>query len=293
MVANQPPERPAPTPFDAMNGLWNECAYAFQFVNGPVRRALCGDDGRTGPLPASHAGGWWRSIAWQASLMRLTSPSDFQAVFSAARSLLEIVVDAVLIQHEPDGPARVRDWEDSAKLKHAQAIERYFAGQAADGEFGHAIRFAQREGARINAARVARNWVDRNGAARHPDRWTQRHLGDDARAADAFETGLDLHRIYETKYRQMCWYVHGAAAVGVMQIGGENFPTLGGMLFRTCSQLAVSHARLLLRYAGLWNVGFEGQAWTELFEQLRRVQVLVSHAAMFGPDAYRELEQPE
>ena len=91
----------------------------------------------------------------------------------------------------------MRDWEDSAKLKHAQAIERFFAGRAAPLDYRHAIAFAQREAARINAARTARGWVAGNGNPRHPDRWTTRGLGDDARTADAFEAGLELHETYE------------------------------------------------------------------------------------------------
>lgn len=277
--------RPTPTPFDAMNALWNECAYAFQFINGPVRRALCGDDGQNGPLARQFAGGFLRSIAWLSSLMRLTSPADFQAVFSGSRALLEITVDAVLLQHEPDAPARMRDWEDSAKLKHAQAIERYFAGRSAPLESRHAIAFAQREATRINAARTARGWVAGNGNPRHPERWTTRGLGDDALAADTFEAGLGLRETYETKYRQMCWYVHGSAAVGLSGIGAENFPILGGLMFRTCSKLSVAHAKLLVRYTNLWETPYDGHPWAELFEQLRQMQLLVSHAAMFGPDA--------
>jgi hypothetical protein len=278
--------RPPANPFDVSNGLWNECALAFQFNSGAVRRALCGPQDRGGPLPQHHVGGWWRSLSWQSSLTRLTSPADFQAVFAACRSLLEIVIDTVLIQHEQDGPARMRDWEESAKLKQAEAIQRYFQGeQNIPREHRHAIGFANREGARINAARVARGWTRNNGTGRHADRWTDRSLADDAERADNYETGLDLEETYETSFRKMCWFVHGSGAIGILNLGTGIFPALGGLMFRTCSDLALAHSRLLLRYSGLWDAAFEGATWPEHFERLRVQQVLTTHAAAFGTDA--------
>jgi hypothetical protein len=265
------------------NGLWNESVQTFQFVNSYVRLALVGRDGRGGPLPQPHVGGWWRSIAWQSTLTKLTDPGDFQAVFAAARALLEITVDAVLLQHLPDAAAQLRDWEDSAKLKQAEGIARFIGTGTPDAESRHAIAFAQREAARINAARVARGWTKKqNGAPLHPDRWTTRTLGDDAKRADGFEPDADLERAYELSYRKMCWYVHGSGAVGLNSIGADNFPGLGGLMFHTCTKLVVTHAKLLLKYAGLWGTAYEGRTWPELFEELLRAQVLIRHAAAFG-----------
>lgn len=271
-----------PAAFDVSNGLFNECVRTFEFVNSFVRLVLVGRDAQSGPLAPAFIGGWWRSISWQSTLTRLTSPGDFQAVFSAARSLLEITVDAVLLHHLADAAGQMRDWEDSAKLKHAEAIARYIGTGTPDAESRHAITFAQREAARVNAARIARGWTRSNGDPRHPDRWTTRNLGDDAKRADGFEPNVNLERAYELSYRKMCWYVHGSGAVGLTSIGAANFPALGGLMFHTCSQLVVTHAKLLLKYTGLWDQGYEGRAWPDLFEELRRAQVLVRHAAAFG-----------
>lgn len=273
-----------PDAFAVSNGLWNECFLAFQVINGPVRAALCGDDSVHGPLPNQWRGGWWRAVAWQHSLTQLQSPSDFQAVFAAARALLEITIDAVLLRHETDAAARMADWEESAKLKQAEGIARFYGGQPAPRDHQEAISFAQRESAAIAARRVARGWVTQTGT-RHPDRWTNRNLGDDARKADGFEAGLGLEEIYETKYRQMCWYVHASGAIGLRQLGPAMFPALGGFAFRTCSTLAVKHAKLLLQYSGVWETPFREQTWEDIFERLKETQILTTHAAIFGEDA--------
>lgn len=36
------------TAFDVSNGLWNQCAYAFRFINSYVRLALVGRDAAVG-----------------------------------------------------------------------------------------------------------------------------------------------------------------------------------------------------------------------------------------------------
>jgi len=278
-----------PDAFAVSNGLWNECVLAYQVINGPVRITLLGDQSKSGPrgvLPNQWKGGFLRSVAWMHSITQLQSPSDFQAIFAAARALLEITVDAVLLQHQNDAVAQMADWENSAKLKHAEAISRFYAGRQAPSNHQEAIAFAQREATAIAARRIARGWVTSNGT-RHPDRWTSRNLGDDARKADGFEVGLDLEETYETKYRQMCWYVHASGAVGLRSLGRDIFPTLGGLAFRACSTLAEKHAKLMLRYSGAWDDPFDGQTWESIFQGLRRLQVLTIHSAAFGPDAYK------
>jgi hypothetical protein len=273
--------RQQPAAFDISNALWNECVLAFQFIGGPVRTALCGADDGGGPLPVPLAGGWWRSLCWQYSLTRLTSPSDFQAVFGAARALLEIAIDAALLQHLPDAPAQMHDWEESAKLKHAEALRRHFNGRGVPPEYAPPIAFANHEGTRIVAARLARGWT-KKGKPQHPNRWTDQDLGTDAARADSLDSSLGLSEIYETKYRQMCWYVHGSGSIGI-GLNTASFPALGGLMFRTCNVLSITHAKMLLRYAGLWDTAFRGETWPDQFDQLRKMQILTSHQAAFDP----------
>jgi hypothetical protein len=271
------------------NGLWNEFQIAYRVINGPVRIALLGEAGNRGPLPLQWKPGYLRLVAWMHSVSQLQSPSDFQAVFAAARAMLEITVDAVLLQHLSDAVAQLADWEESAKLKHAEAIGRFYAGRQVPPEFREAIAFVQREGAAVAARRTRRGWVTPTGATRHPDRWTSRNLGDDAKRADSFELGLNLEETYQTKYRQMCWYVHASGAVGLSGLGAEIFPALGGLTLRTCSTLAVAYAKLMLKYAGIWTTAFRGDNWEKVFEELSCAQAIALHAAAFGADATNEL----
>jgi hypothetical protein len=271
------------------NGLWNEFQLAYRVINGPVRIALLGEASNRAPLPLQWKPGYLRLVAWMHSVTQLQSPSDFQAVFAAARAMLEITIDAVLLQHLSDAVAQLADWEESAKLKHAEAISRFYAGRQAPSEFREAIEFVQREIAAVTARRTRRGWVTPTGATRHPERWTSRNLGDDAKRADSFELGLNLEETYETKYRQMCWYVHASGAVGLRGLGAEMFPALGGLTLRTCSTLAVAHAKLMLKYAGIWATPFRGDSWGKVFEELRCAQAITLHAAAFGADATNAL----
>jgi hypothetical protein len=274
--------------FSLSNGLWNEFYQAYQIINGPARIALLGDAGSRGSLPLQWNPGYLRLVAWMHSITQLQSPSDFQAVFAAARAMLEITIDAVLLRHLHDAVAQMADWEESAKLKHAEAISRFYAGRKVPAEFSEAVQFVQREGAAVAAKRTARGWVTPTGT-RHPDRWTSRNLGDDAKRADGFEPGLPLEETYETKYRQMCWYVHASGAVGLRGLGADMFPALGGLTLRTCGTLAVVYAKLMLKYAGVWAMPFHGNSWESIFEELKRAQAIVLHAAAFGADATNEL----
>ena len=280
-------DMPRPTSFDISNGQWARCEVAFRFINGSVREALVGPDGRPSPIPLALVGGWHRSLAWQYTVTRLTAPADFQAVFAACRALLEIVVDCVLLHHLPDAAAKAADWELSAKLKHAEAIRRHYGGKGnPPSEMRHAMEFAAREGTRINGIRAARRWIQPStGKARHPDRWTAQDLGHDARSADRFEHGLRLEEIYETKYRMMCWYVHGSGAIGLNALGADLFPGLGTLVFPVVATLAVEHAKLLLKYSNLWDVPHGGESWSERFQRLAREEALASYATTFGSDA--------
>jgi hypothetical protein len=277
-----------PDAFSLSNGFWNEFHQAYQIINGPVRAALLGDAGSSGSLPLDWKSGYLRLVAWMHSITQLQSPSDFQAVFAAARAMLEITVDAVLLKHLNDAVAQMADWEESAKLKHAEAIIRFYAGRDVPAEFNEAVQFVEREGASVTAKRTARGWVTPTGT-KHPDRWTSRNLGDDAKRADGFEPGLALEETYETKYRQMCWYVHASGAVGLRGLGADIFPALGGLTLRTCSTLAVVYAKLVLKYADVWAMPFRGNSWERIFAELKCAQAIVLHAAAFGVDATNEL----
>lgn len=111
---------------DALMRKYNDhsyctCVVVAEFMEGPLLTALehtvKGTDG------AHNAWGFFlRARAWMETLGRLNNPKDLQATTTAARSLLETVVDLVLIAHDVSGDwlRKMRAWEDSAKLHQAR-----------------------------------------------------------------------------------------------------------------------------------------------------------------------------
>lgn len=139
----------------------------------------------------------------------------FPLVLAGTRSLLEGLVDVVLLYHSvpPDAVERMGEWERSARLKAAEAAVTYAQskGREADGLYLQMADFVQRESEAIREAR-ARLWPDSKQTAkgRHPERWSDRNLLEDCRVADRLEP-LMLEEFYETYYRRMNWSIHGSA----------------------------------------------------------------------------------
>lgn len=155
------------------------------------------------------------------SLAVLVQPSFFQLTLAANRNLLEILVDVVHLAHnEPqDVVERILAWEDSAKLKAAEAAVSYLErSSSSDAEYQKIFSgFIATRGADIRAARH-RYWPPHY---RHPDRWSAHNLLEDCRRADKLEA-LGLEAFYETQYRQMNWRIHGSGFAGIrgLEIGG-------------------------------------------------------------------------
>src|SRR5262245_57810943 len=81
------------------------------------------------PLRQRHIYGYFtRAHGWIQSLTRLDRPSDLQAIASAARTMIETVVEMLYIHMDPtDATAqRIVDWEQSEKLRWAMANAEYY-----------------------------------------------------------------------------------------------------------------------------------------------------------------------
>lgn len=183
---------------------------------------------------------------WLRSLSKLKSPEDYQAVTAGCRAMLECAIDIALVRANPDDHQKVRDWEESAKLKHAEALATY--GEKDKGikeHFGLPIEWAERETERINSLRVKHGWVERKKRAdctveerpKHPNRWTNRDLGTDAREADKVQQRwaaegptFRFERYYETRYRELCWDTHGSGNIHRL-VHPDNLPAIGAKAF--------------------------------------------------------------
>jgi hypothetical protein len=161
--------------------------------------------------PRTHAmvGQVIRVQEWLGSLAKLDDARDYQAVLCGERSLFEATLDIVLLASDPTAAERMIEWEESAKLKQAKLAMEYVArmGGPVDDNHGWAVRVRMEED--IKRKRQSRGWE------KHPERWTgpRRTLGQDAVAGDRLQQRFGFEHWYETRYRFVCWTVHGSGLV--------------------------------------------------------------------------------
>jgi hypothetical protein len=193
-------------------------------------------------------GSFLRAACWMMTLKKLKNPSDVQAIIACNRSLLEVTVDVILLHGDKTGAAAsaMYWWEESAKLKSAEAIVAYYSEKVPD-EYSPQIGFIANRRSKIEAQRKAL-WK-----GRHPNRWTARYLRDDVREADRLlggeirkELGHTLTEYYETEYRRMNWYVHGSALASIRGLAPATFVCVCGLAFKACSDLAWLCTKLIL-----------------------------------------------
>jgi hypothetical protein len=153
-------------------------------------------------------GGWLSTIS-------KSNTEDIQATAAGARASFEFLADVAVLVSGPGRMTEMIAWEDSAKLKNAEARLRPFtnSGKPIPADMKIHAEYVEREGARIRAARV-KHWPASKDPSKgqHPDRWYDRTLPDvlkdcggviDARLIDLF------HRFSGP----MNWGVHGSALV--------------------------------------------------------------------------------
>jgi hypothetical protein len=227
-----------------------------QVVAGDLRLKIEAKIPRTKRLDVS-LGQFLRIDAWLRTLCKLSEPMHFQATSAGARSMLELAVDLVLLASDQNAAERLQDWEWSAKHKHATAVKRFYetVGGAVPPENAEAIAFAVRDAARIESLRRKHGWLNSKQKPCHPPRWTERSLDADCVEADKWPHRGDFSfvRFYETRFRTLCWQVHGSAFVG-RTIRADVFPFLSAQALLDASDLAVIGAAATLHTFDLWTV---------------------------------------
>lgn len=158
---------------------------------------------------------WFRCFSWVKSLSRLNQETDFQPITTANRSLLEILVDMILLHNDKtnDLAETLFWWHQSEKLKAAE-LKIAFEKKNKKNVDVYCEDFIRREENEIKAKRKSIWGGDDN---KHPNykRWTKRDLAADVRKADEIYSaeinkvlGSSLEEFYETKYRMMNWNIH-------------------------------------------------------------------------------------
>jgi hypothetical protein len=174
------------------------------------------------------------------SLAKLNQSTDFQAVAGCNRTMLEIVVDMILLHHDKTTHSAywMEQWELSAKLQVAECLINYFRrmGQPVPPEHKAEKEFVQQNQASIRTQRFSL-WPSCKG--RHPSRWTgQANLLSDIREADRLQ-GTKLEEFYETRYRQICWDIHGSGLASVRGLQKSSFDAKCGLAYKACGDFAM------------------------------------------------------
>jgi hypothetical protein len=245
--------------FAVASGLFQGVVVISQFVRSWVRTWIA-EHRLSTEASAVVFGQFLRVDSWLRTLAKLDEPADFQGVGAAARSLLETTIDIVLLCATPANHEQLLAWEESAKLRYAEQLARHVAkgGSSPPPDYQHVIAFASNDKKRIEALRRRFGWLEhderrkKKGDTRHPDRWTNRNLADDARFADKLGHSFHFETFYETEYRKLCWLVHGSA-FAIRGIDAGNFPGVAGLLFPACGDMGLLSAELVLRHLGLWS----------------------------------------
>jgi hypothetical protein len=196
-----------------------------------------------------------RVDSWLRTLAKLDDPADFQAVAAACRSLLETTIDIALIHGSPQKHEQLLAWEESAKLYHAEHSVTYLSAHNIQVPHDVIGDFVARHKVRIEGLRRTFGWLNEKKGrtnTRHPQRWTNQNLADDAKGADALGHPFEFEKFYETEYRRICWSVHGSG-FPLRGIPAVNFPSIAGLLFPNCCDLALLSAELVLQHFGLWS----------------------------------------
>ena len=204
------------------NIVHQEALKVLKFLRCEIAKPLENADCPT-PRSAAVESLFYKAFAWMISTEKWTNAVHYQSIAAGTRSLLEIAADLVHLHHDHgDVVTRMRNWTDSAKLKSAEAIVRYYKEKrkiTIPLRYQDAESFIAGHRHEIIEQREALGWVKiENGIKKtfHPDRWSNSGLLDDLRSADGYEPslidnhfGMPLEEFYETEYREICWNVHG------------------------------------------------------------------------------------
>ncbi len=200
-----------------------------------------------------------RVDSWLGSLAKLSDPSDFQPISAGCRSILETAVDLILIGADKSRVQALIDWEFSAKHKHACAVVAFLDGGGVSGEdHSESREFSRTAQAQTTAIRLKHGWLDKKkkGSPKpiHPPRWTGRNLDVDCAEADKGQAagGFSFRAFYETRYRPICWDVHGSALV-TRSIKKDVFPYIAARALDECAELSLIAARSCLKTLAVWS----------------------------------------
>jgi hypothetical protein len=188
------------------------------------------------------------------------NPVCIQAVVSARRSLLEIIVDLFLLHHDKSNESgwKMHWWGQSEKLKNAEETVEFYtnSGLSLPDQFDPRKCFFDQEKEGIDHLRKSL-WPTKNGQPRHPRRWTGEDLANDIKKIDRLyaqyikdDLGVTLEELYCTEFRNMSWYVHSGVA-SVYNLMPEYYTLIFGVSVMQSADFGMLCAKIVLNDLGL------------------------------------------
>lgn len=220
-----------------------------------------------------------RAFFWMESLEKLANPHDYQAIVTCNRSLFELAIDLVLLsqggQYTPD---KMYWWEQSAKLKAAESLVRFYTqrGSSVPDAHNSSVNFIRNKKTTIETQRQAL-W----NTNKHPPRWTgSSDMSVDAKEADNFrrdeileDFGTTLQEFYETQMRRMHLSVHGSGLALERYLDSQGFYIVCGLGYKWSTDLAMFCTKLILTDFGFSNHLPELKSeWQQIKNQREQVE---------------------
>lgn len=226
---------------------------ADRYLSTEIRPALPKDPrGRSEPAVTGMA---LRSIALVQALAKLDRVSHLQLVMAATRSMLELLVDVVLLTMEADPlemAEKLEAWELSARYKVAQNTVRFKKNHRELTELEQPlVEFIEQQGDRVDSLR-RKYWLNTKGKGRHPNRWTGGNLLEAIRRADEL-TPYGLEDFYHEEYGRMNFQVHGSSLAGQRGLDIVAFRVWFCMGHRRTCEFAFLVAERSMSFLGILN----------------------------------------
>lgn len=237
---------------------------------------------------------WLRAYAWMQSLELLNHTKHLQPISAGNRALLEFTVDLVLLHTDPTNSSgwKMHHLAFSERLKAAELLVAFYGADNVPAVHAEAESFIAREKASIEDMRF-HLWPSAKNPSKgiHPERWTGRHLFDDAVAADAIygdqirsALGMPLAEYYRTEYRRMNWMIHSTMA-GVTNFGPIYYSTAAMLALKWCQDLAMFCTQITLRDQQFNDAIDDLNAqWQELRDERERNYIMLMREHKAGEE---------
>jgi hypothetical protein len=229
-------------------------------------------------------GTYFRIVGWLKALAELNSPSHWQAVASAARSLFELSLDIKLIQSDATGELvrKFHTFPEVEKYRAAQKLVSYCdRTNNTKIECANQRKFIDgtaKESA-INSL-IAQYWgTDKKGKPSWPQHWSGLTV-----ASRATKLGPHYEELYIEVYPFLSWHIH-SGSTGYAGQKPETLELSFGMMHGTIQEVVLDATEICAEEMKIDKIDNLAKPFKQLIEDLRKStdQILVQkHVEFLG-----------